>query len=760
MSGAGSLSDIEARAAGEVETARSLTADTGNAIRQEVTAPGAPEGVPDLLDEYVDAGGSLAVEPGAPAADTADPGARRPHRTHTLLISESMPDSERRQLLQQAARQSAERPDERVSVYVQGPADGMGLDDALMHLMSWLDDADLETDELELGINSQPFDEHGVDVVPTWVSVVDDEVIARAEGLGDLDAVLERAESLADMGEGRDVGRVGRVWDIEEPHFVDEFVRQRLARWMEEQGGEEAIFEQARGSYWQRHALDGVATRPAREPDSLLVDLRATVAEDIREPLKGRLIARAGQVLDPLEMAPWVRPVLVLDATRPEEVRWARDWVDEHADQAPMVLLSHMDTDGNGWKRLATLQERIGTRLYLLNTTLQERFGIRRTPSTITASERDGHVRLSEHVVENAPLQMGLLEAHEATLSALDTARSTLGDWALGVPAYANDPDPSDATCPDSGFLGRMFTDICWDCLMPFSVGGMEQPHDPDDFSAQSACLCEDMTNAGIAMGGWFPSRAVELVREPYCSPMLGGTSIDMSGAGNFTADTDAYGVGRENDGNTNDDKVFYHYHYWAVPAAEMMELMMGCQPGPSSLDMMYVSELEPSWNDDQIALATHVEGMLFANVLAQASCAGEVAAMEGSSDPRPVDEMWWCAGSWGSVYPVTGDITYGNSPVRHVALLGARVLSALARRGLLRDTVGDPCATPYMPRLIKSNFQWQHIFPRPDANNTHYTGREPLFDWGEHRTEAINGEDYIRLLWRFNECCLELGEN
>lgn len=66
-------------------------------------------------------------------------------------------------------------------------------------------------------------------------------------------------------------------------------------------------------------------------------------------------------------------------------------------------------------------------------------------------------------------------------------------------------------------------------------------------------------------------------------------------------------------------------------------------------LDIAYMSELDPFAQSDELSLFAFPETLLFANPAAILACAADaIAATAGS----PIDALFWCAGSWGQLYP------------------------------------------------------------------------------------------------------------
>ncbi|WP_159432963.1 TrbC family F-type conjugative pilus assembly protein [Thiohalospira halophila] len=718
--------NVQERIRAEREEAGSL-AESARGGLEELRIKDLPGRIAEFADQGDLEGGNL---PFSPVAEDGKAGV-----THTLLLSESIPASQRKTLLKEAAKAQEARPDSEVAVYFQGPLVDKDIDETVRQFSRWLKEADLEHSEVALGINNKVFDRHGVEAVPTWVSERGGELVAKASGLGDLDYVLEQAEEADEP----DIGRRGNVWSVAEPHFVEEYVKTRIQDWIEEQGGKEAIIERGRQAFWEHQEFHEFELEPAEARNSYVVDPSVTVTEDITVPGKDRLIARKGQRVNPLSAVPWTRPLLIFDGSRPQEVEWASDWLEENRSQNPILVTSRIDTVGDGWANYRDLTNTLGHHVYLLPKNLRTRLGIQKTPSVIRGTG-DRKLRVTEFPVEKS-LGGFLLP---------DSVTGWMGRLYASFPSFISPANAqvSDAACPNGSVFSRMFSDVCWDCHIPFSVAGQDLGGDaPNGFNRSPVCMCEPPF-PGVTMGAWLPSRLVELVRTPGCSPTMFGSSLTFGGPG-----MGMQGGSREraSDGNSG-AKTFYHYHYWAFPAGEILGTLTGCV-SKTSLDMMYVSEMDPTWNEDQISVLTTPEAALFANPIAQSACVGE--AMAVGAGVEPIETLYWCAGAWGSMYPFTGNLAYQSSPISDTSLLAVRSLAALHRRGLARDFKGNPCDGVFEPMIPKNSYRWSQYYPVPESNNTHWTGQAPVY-WGPHRTIPGRGEDYIHMLWRWTDCCLE----
>jgi conjugal transfer pilus assembly protein TraU len=335
-------------------------------------------------------------------------------------------------------------------------------------------------------------------------------------------------------------------------------------------------------------------------------------------------------------------------------------------------------------------------------------------------------------------------------LSSLAPARSN------PLPSGPTQPASRAVDCPDGSVLGtRMIIDICWDCVFPIRVAGVPMATGsrgiPARASDQVVCACRDglgVPRPGLAVGMWTPAKLIELVRAPGCSPALGGIRLpgfDPLFRGTLGDSTFNHG-----------DASFWHYHTWSFPVLAMLELFVEAEcmaGGMQDFDLLYISELDPTWSDSGLAFFANPEAALLANPIVQAACVADAA---GANLGRPVDELFWCAGSWGGLYPLVGTYNAPTSPVRVTSLLATRALAAQHRRGLAWRTMGNDamCRGVIDPMIPKSQYRMSMFFPMAQANSNHVIGQS-TFVWGEWRNVPGRGPDPVYLLWRWTDCCM-----
>jgi len=309
-------------------------------------------------------------------------------------------------------------------------------------------------------------------------------------------------------------------------------------------------------------------------------------------------------------------------------------------------------------------------------------------------------------------------------------------------------------TCPDAKlFSNKLITDVCWDCLFPIRVMGAKLGggSTPTKAANKTMCVCFDnagVPEPGIGVGYWEPARMIEIVRESGCAPSLGGMSLP--------------GTNRRHQGTTgaddgdSSDAGFYHYHYYAMPLLLMLDMFVssGCfSDGMMDFDIMYLSELDPTWSNDQLAFFTNPEAALVATLPALAACTIDAAT---AAVGKVVDDMWWCAGAWGNLYPLSG-VTTTSGFANMTSLASAKALGALHRRGLAVRTMGEDamCQERIIdPMFTRSQYKMSMFYPVAEAESSHVIG-ETVLNWGWGRMIPAAGEDALYMIWRWNDCCM-----
>ncbi|MDO3380348.1 TraU family protein [Geoalkalibacter halelectricus] len=295
-------------------------------------------------------------------------------------------------------------------------------------------------------------------------------------------------------------------------------------------------------------------------------------------------------------------------------------------------------------------------------------------------------------------------------------------------------------------------TDVCWSCMFPLRLGGVQVISGADDVPdkvSSPTCVCGSGGNItfGLTASFWEPARLIETVKTPYCFPALGsGLSNPQPGMGTGAQSTQT---------TTGATSTFQQAHYYIFPAWSIMGLFADfpCLE-QDGFDLAYMTEVDPMWSNDALSFIINPEALLFGNPAAQFACSADsVAAAAG----MPLDPLFWCMGSWGSSYPLSGTIAESN-PLTANAGLAARMIYKLGRELLLHDPGLNPCGAVPTPIWVKTNYRLQVVRPVRGSNPIPI-GRTD-FIWGQNKNAPMgagsNSAD--NFLWTMNRkkiCCV-----
>lgn len=295
-------------------------------------------------------------------------------------------------------------------------------------------------------------------------------------------------------------------------------------------------------------------------------------------------------------------------------------------------------------------------------------------------------------------------------------------------------------------------TDVCWSCLFPITIGSMNvmsgSQKDTDNPSLPICACGSPIIHPGISTGFWEPIALTDVTRTPYCMVNLGGLQLPMG---------TTLGQGETESANSNYNNSFYYVHWYKYPLLYWLQVMTdGLCLETGDLDIAYLTELDPTWNDDELGFLQNPEAFLFGNLIAQAACSADSLA---ASISLPMDALFWCAGSQGSLYPMNGYVQEHVGGVQASLLVTERMDYKLHHDQLITDSVGENspalCYNPRLPILPKSRYRYQMVNPLPTVggNGCHPFGAATA-TWEAGHEIPFTGEDFGYLVFRKRNCC------
>ena len=310
---------------------------------------------------------------------------------------------------------------------------------------------------------------------------------------------------------------------------------------------------------------------------------------------------------------------------------------------------------------------------------------------------------------------------------------------------------PATAKC-NARFLNPI-TDVCWDCIFPITIGAIDIAlggSRPDTKNqGNPLCICPGIPpRLGLSIGIWEPARLVDVANETGCFVNM-GFDIDF---GLFSkGKTSVTATGAINGGSK------WHAHYYYYPLLSFIGTAVdGLCLEDTAFDVAWMSEVDPLWMDAQLSLLLNPEAVLFANPIAQAACAAD--CVKASSGGLGLEELFWCDGCNGPLYPVTGDANQHVGGVQASAVVSGKVLSRMHRIGVARKTASSSaqCTNSQAPIIPKDQYRRQITRPVPKTSGRYACGpmgaSAQLYD--RFREFPYKGESFGYLYWRKRNCC------
>lgn len=303
--------------------------------------------------------------------------------------------------------------------------------------------------------------------------------------------------------------------------------------------------------------------------------------------------------------------------------------------------------------------------------------------------------------------------------------------------------------------------------MFPFKMAGFEIPisstqgEDWDTGVSSPACACTAQLKAGLPMSFWEPAIIIDTHHSPGCMTTLGGLQLPLGGDKGGVTDA---GGGKSKWG-------FRQSTYYTSPIMYLLQTVLDdtCSDR-SPFNLAWTSELDPSWNDD--ALASIKMPIAFAFGSIPAIMAGTVDAIAANAG-FPISEIFWQAGSWGPMYPLSGTGQY-SSDDQFGRLITARMLAtahdmqeiwnlfstgAGKSYGTSAMCAQTPAQWPIEPIMNKKQYKVSRIFPLPQTALVNGTccspiGRSTVLVEPGTQAPVPQSKDFGYMVFRKRDCC------
>lgn len=255
----------------------------------------------------------------------------------------------------------------------------------------------------EAGVSEEPwvqlapndFIKYQVNMAPTIIQDEGNGHFHRMEGSINIDYFIEQRNA-AEETHNYVNEKVGPSFPIKEKSLIDD-LKERMAKidW-------ETKKKQAVDRFWQNQYYTDLP--PATKNASWRIDPTVRVKSDVTDR-SGNVMARKGEITNPLSMPHMPVRMMVFNPLRPEEIEFVKKYRTDHPFQGQTILMGTTFTRDRGWDVLKSTTETLQSRIYLAPQTLVERFHLSGTPAVIeTAGKYFNVQQIDTRIPENGQI--------------------------------------------------------------------------------------------------------------------------------------------------------------------------------------------------------------------------------------------------------------------------------------------------------------------------------------------------------------------
>lgn len=318
--------------------------------------------------------------------------------------------------------------------------------------------------------------------------------------------------------------------------------------------------------------------------------------------------------------------------------------------------------------------------------------------------------------------------------------------------------------------------DVAWNGLFPIRVGGArvsaatpDELPDTDTPISNPVCYCTttDETYVGVKVDFWNISYLAEIVKDPYCSTVL-GTSLEGSNNSTGTGTTGTVttkgfpGSSKKGgaDQKTKAPRTFMHSHWITFPVMQLIGMMLDSKCGKTEeFTFLDMSEVSLTYSNDHLANLSDPKSLLVANPVADIAAIPSYVMAQAPNGfyPPAYDAFFWAW--WYNIYPLVGAVNQPHSLSVSAHLAARQVYSKTSDGGVLDYTL-DPMACTGKYQSIPKKSQWRFQLAKPGKSSPIIAGRTELL-WGSGKNPPYKDGNFLWVLFQKMNCCQKIkGSN
>lgn len=291
-------------------------------------------------------------------------------------------------------------------------------------------------------------------------------------------------------------------------------------------------------------------------------------------------------------------------------------------------------------------------------------------------------------------------------------------------------------------------TDVCWWCIFPIRIGGIKISlgFNNIDYSDVSSpiCICmKPLPRIGLTVSFWEAARLAETTFKPWAFPDfcldMGISSVPKGGAGSSNV--------------VNKGRYAWNVHWITYPVTEMLSVLTDfvCLEH-SGLDIGYISELDPGWNDDFTGAFLYPEELLLANTVSEYACIPDRSLT--AAKQFGIESLFWCAGNWGTTYPFSKNISVSADKIESSALSVAKINAMLHRNLVAPLTIGASAMCGFNVSFTFPKKQYKYQLAKPIRGAQCMPVGEDETWWSEFKEPLTRDTYHTFVIWRKRDCC------